>query len=29
MPGMTMSFKVRHASMMAGKTVGDLVTANW
>ena len=27
MPGMTMAFKVRDASMMAGKTVGDLVTA--
>jgi len=27
MPGMTMAFKVRDGSMMAGKTVGDLVTA--
>jgi len=27
MPGMTMAFKVKDASMMAGKTVGDLVTA--
>src|SRR5215203_3036970 len=27
MPGMTMAFKVREASMMSGKSVGDLVSA--